>query len=311
MKPLTIAVTGASGFLGGHTTHRLVEAGHNVRALLRNGKALEDGLSAVTAIPGDLDDADALAKLVEGADSIVHLAGAIKAPNRKAFMDANRHGTTAIVAAWKRHAPKASFILTSSLAARHPELSHYAASKAEAESVTQGTGAVIFRPTAIYGPNDRETLRLFRAARLPVQVALNAADARLTFIHVSDVVDALMTAIHRPDDLRDKVIELCDSNLDGYSWRELVTAATACWARPARIVRLPEWVLRLGGRFGDLQAYCGKSPMLTSAKCNEILFKDWSVKSAQTLPPDIWSPCIEIDEGFKKTFDWYRNAGWL
>ena len=226
-------------------------------------------------------------------------------------MHANRDGTTAMVEAWKRHAPESKFILTSSLAARHPELSHYAASKAAAESVVQGAGATIFRPTAIYGPKDRETLRLFKATRLPVQIALNSANARLTFIHVSDVVDALLTVISHPSDLQDQVFELCDHNVDGYSWREIITAATACWDRSARVVRFPAWMLRLGGRVGDLQARFGKSPMLTSAKCNEILFKDWSVKKARTLPSEVWSPRIRLDEGFKQTFDWYRNAGWL
>ncbi len=311
MKPLTIAVTGATGFLGEHAVRRFNELGHNVRVLMRGGNTLEAGPRPVTVIPGSLDDKTALAKLVDGADFIFHLAGAIKAPNRNAFMRANRDGTKSMVDAWKQAAPKARFVLISSLAARHPKLSHYAASKAAAEAVVKEIKAVVLRPTAIYGPKDRETLRLFEATRWPLQVSLNSVDARLTFVHVFDVVDALVAVTQYPTDLENKVFELCDGNLGGYSWSETITTAADCWKRKARIVRLPEAVLRLGGRFGDLQARFGKAPMLTSAKCNEILCKNWSIASAEILPSHIWAPRIRIEEGFRQTFDWYRDAGWL
>ena len=311
MKPLTVALTGATGFLGDHTLRRLAEAGHSLRVLMRGGHALDVGPNPVTVVPGDLHDQSALAKLVEGADLIFHLAGAIKAPNRDAFMRTNRDGTKAMVTAWQTHAPKADFVLVSSLAARHPQLSHYAASKAAAEDAVMGTAATVFRPTAIYGPKDKETLRLFQAARLPIQVSLNSADAKLTFIHVSDVVDALIVATQQPDDIRGKVFELCDSNLDGYSWAQMIAAATACWGQRTRVVRLPAWILRLGGRFGDLQASFGKAPMLTSQKCREILFADWSIAYPDAPPQQIWAPRTGIDTGFKQTFDWYREAGWL
>jgi len=170
---------------------------------------------------------------------------------------------------------------------------------------------VIFRPTAIYGPKDQETLRLFKVARLPIQVSLNSADAKLTFIHVFDVVDALMAVIQQPNGLQNKTFELCDANTDGYSWSSLIGAATACTDQQERIIRLPAWALGLGGRFGDLQGYFGRAPMLTSQKCREILFPDWSINPERTMPSEIWSPRIGIDAGFKQTFGWYRDAGWL
>jgi len=278
---------------------------------VRSGKTLDAAHPSITQIAGDLDNETALATLSDGADLILHLAGAIKAPNRNAFMHANRDGTQAMLTAWKQHAPDANFVLMSSLAARHPELSHYAASKAAAETAALDTGAIVYRPTAIYGPKDRETLRLFQATRWPVQISLNSAEAKLSFIHIDDVVDALIFAASHSHEMQGKTFELCDANLAGYAWSDAINAATACWGRKSRIVRLPAPILRLGGSIGDLKAYFGNAPMLTSQKCREILFPDWSVKSAHTISPDLWSPKIEIHGGFKQTFDWYRHAGWL
>jgi len=116
LKTLTVAVTGATGFLGEHLLRRLTEAGHRVRILMRGGKALDVGPHPITVIPGSIDDSAALAKLVEGADIIFHLAGSIKAANRDTFMRVNRDGTEAMISAWKQHAPEARVVLVSSLA---------------------------------------------------------------------------------------------------------------------------------------------------------------------------------------------------
>ena len=74
---MTIAITGATGFIGSHTAARLLDRGHGVRALTRGGKALPAG---VEAVPGDLVSAsdEALAAFCDGADVLVHAAGEIR-----------------------------------------------------------------------------------------------------------------------------------------------------------------------------------------------------------------------------------------
>ncbi len=311
MKPLTVALTGATGFVGRHILSRFNGDGHDMRILLRNELSLDAGPKPVTVIPGSLDDETALAELVKSADLILHLAGAIKAPDRNAFMRVNRDGTRSMIDAWQRHAPDARFVLISSLAARYPHLSHYAASKAAAEDAAQGTGAVIFRPTAIYGPGDHETLRLFTATKMPVQVALNSADARLSFIHVNDVIEALVSTTRHPEEFAGKTFELSDANTAGYSWREVIAAACACRGGQARVIRLPKWILHLAGKFGDCEAASGRAPMLTTPKTREILHPDWSVPATHRPPSSLWEPKTGIKEGFADTYSWYRDALWL
>ncbi|MEM7240118.1 MAG: NAD-dependent epimerase/dehydratase family protein, partial [Pseudomonadota bacterium] len=99
------AVTGATGFLGGHVLQSLVAEGWRLRLLVRRDPRLELGPDPVELVPGDLHDRDALSELVAGADAVIHIAGAIKARNRADFMSINRDGTREVAAAWDAHAP--------------------------------------------------------------------------------------------------------------------------------------------------------------------------------------------------------------
>src|SRR3546814_17459410 len=85
MAPKLVAITGASGFLGSHTIAALAEAGMNVRALTRSLPLLPPAETGFRpeVVPGDLSNHAALATLVDGADVVIHCAGAIKAKSRR------------------------------------------------------------------------------------------------------------------------------------------------------------------------------------------------------------------------------------
>src|SRR5436190_1019910 len=120
------AVTGATGFLGRRLVPALVERGWEARALVR--RAPETGLwdaAAPDLVRGDLADEAALRTLCDGVDAVIHAAGLIKARNRAAFFEANEAGARRVAQA----AGGARVLLVSSLAAREPRLSDYAASK--------------------------------------------------------------------------------------------------------------------------------------------------------------------------------------
>ncbi len=308
------AVTGITGFIGGHLASELTRRGWRLRVLTRSMPRLQ-GMAGppVEVVQGSLSDQGALRDLVGGADAVVHLAGAIKGRNRADFMAANAEGTAALAGAWRAHAPDARFIHLSSMAAREPGLSHYAASKHAAEERLRAIGAgadwSILRPAVVYGPGDRETLRIFRAASAPFQPMLNGSDARLTLIHVTDLVRAmaaLLAAGHPPG-----CFEITDERHDGYSWDELARAAASALGRVARPLRVPNSIIRALGLFGDAAALGGMAGMLTSQKAREILHRDWRSDKASQPPASQWQPEITLDQGFAEAVAWYRAAGWL
>ena len=313
MRPL-VAVTGGTGFLGRHVTAAFAAEGWRLRLLVRKpDAAVEQGAETV---PGSLADARALGALVEGADAVVHLAGLIRAPSRADFMAANRDGTTMLAAAWRDRAPGARFVLVSSLAAREPGLSSYAASKAAGEAALAAAGhgdTVILRPTVIYGPGDRATLGLFRAAGWPVQPVLNGPEARVALIHAADVASAVVAAARGAagGNLPGGTWELSDARVEGYAWTEIVWAACRARGRTARPVRVPAGMLRLAARGADLAALAGWAPPLSSGKAREILHAGWGSRPEAQPPAAAWRPARDIESGFAETVAWYQAEGWL
>ena len=93
----TVAVTGATGFIGAHVVRRLRDD-WQVRILTRC--AVDPALfgTEVEAVPGDLDDRASLERLLAGVDAVVHLAGLIKARSRQSFFRANAEGVGRLMA---------------------------------------------------------------------------------------------------------------------------------------------------------------------------------------------------------------------
>ncbi len=306
------AVTGATGFLGRHLVRALAEAGFEVRCLMRRDpvhplwRDIEPRI-----VLGSLSDQAALDRLCAGADVVVHCAGLIKARNRAEFDAVNLDGAVAMADAANRMAPSARFLLISSLVAREPQLSHYAASKRageEAVAALLGDRLTIVRPPAIYGPGDMETFALFKAAATAPLLPVFDSAARIALVHVEDA--ATQIAALALDAKPGPLATLCDENLDGYSWVELMQAASEAVGRKPALVKLPGGVVKLVGRLGSLAAKGSSASMLTSEKAREILHPDWSVSPKEhngRLPAPRWG----LKPGFVQTVSWYRNNGWL
>ncbi|NKF23300.1 NAD-dependent epimerase/dehydratase family protein [Solimonas marina] len=310
----TVAVTGATGFIGRHLVRALAQAGWRVRMLVRRDPAGADwGGLQLELVGGDLRNADAVRQLVSGVDAVVHLAGVIKAPTEDAFMRVNCDATRALAEATAKHAPAAAFHGVSSLAAREPELSTYARSKRAGEDAilqVLGARAGILRPAAVYGPGDRETLVFFQLAGMPRVPLLGNDRARLTVIHVADLCAAIVDAVAAGPN--GQVRTVCDARADGYGWRELMAAAAAAIGRPhAKQIRLPRVVLRSLAGVGDVAHRFGNDNMLSSEKLRELLHEDWSVGLAEQYRSPTWRPRFDLHSGFIDAASWYRDAGWL
>lgn len=310
------ALTGGTGFLGRHVAAALIARGWRVRMLTRREPDLPELAGAdIETISGDLSDDAALARLVSGADAVIHLAGLVKAARRRTFFDVNAEGTAAAARAWRNEAPQARFLLISSMAAREPQLSHYAASKRAGEErlreIAKGGDWRILRPGAIYGPHDKESLEVLKLANMPVQLMLGGADARISMIDVRDCAAAIAALAEHPG--QGALHELTDARRDGYSWPELSRIGAAALGRTPRAVRLPAAILRAAGAGGALRArLTGRAVMLTSAKVREILHKNWAADPAlPPPPPEIWRPEIALEDGLRKMADHARRAGSL
>ena len=80
----TVAITGGTGFIGRHLIAALAASGQSLRLLVRNPSKLA-AADRQRIVPGSLSDGEALARLVDQADTVIHCAGAISASGRSAF----------------------------------------------------------------------------------------------------------------------------------------------------------------------------------------------------------------------------------
>ncbi len=306
-----VAVTGATGFIGQRLVRMLADAGYQVRALARRVPAREDVADDVTWVFGSLADQDALASLVKGADAVVHCAAAIKAANRDAFLAVNSGGTRLLASIAAAQPVPPRFILLSSIAAREPRLSHYAASKRAGELALRAfpqLPAVILRPPAVYGPGDMETLQIFRMAARGFVPAPMVDNARMSLVHVDDVAGAVLAALKLAD-LPEHPIEFDDGKPGGYSWVEIAAAAGAALRVRPKVIPIPAAVFYLIGGLASIAAALTRRPTVLSwGKVPELLHPDWAA-AAGAFPG--YKPLWDIGNGFKDAVTWYTSRGLL
>ena len=300
----TLAVTGGTGFVGSHLVRAAREAGFELRALTRGWRPPEDGIEWVE---GALDRPDSLVKLCSGADSIVHIAGLINAPDRAGFETVNVGGTAAMIDAARKAGVK-RFIHVSSLAAREPELSDYGWSKAKSERLVAASGLqwTILRPPAVYGPGDRETFELFKMARRGL-VAL-PPKGRFSVIHVGDLCRLILALLDEPDSVSE-VYEPDDGMENGWDHRHFARTLGRIFGRRAATVAMPRVVMQSASRIEKLVRR--DKAKLTADRVRYFCHPDWVVTAQRRPPESLWKPQIRTPSGLKQTADWYREQGWL
>jgi uncharacterized protein YbjT (DUF2867 family) len=307
------AVTGATGFLGQHLVRALADDGWRVRILARRlpVSPFWSGLEP-QVIPGDLDDETALGRLCAGADLVVHNAGLISGA-RTQLDRVNVDGARRTALAARRTAtPGARFILVSSLAAREPALSDYAASKRTGEDAAREILAerlVVARPPAIYGPGDRETLRFFELAERSPVLPLLDPQARVALIHVEDAARQI-AALADPAAIAG-TFALADRRPEGYGWRELMQTFSDVAGKPRLMLHVPAqalFLLAAGSMIGE--GWRRGTAALTFGKVRELTHRDWGIRPHETAP-NAPQARFDLEAGFAHTLHWYRKNGWL
>ncbi|MDA8085572.1 MAG: NAD(P)-dependent oxidoreductase [Nitrospiraceae bacterium] len=330
---MSALVTGATGFIGSHLLPKLLENGYKVRCLTRSGAARQklSGLPVEFCI-GDLSDPASLEKAVRGVDYVFHLAGLTKTDKEHEFYDVNARGTKNLAQAVARENPGLKkFIYLSSLSAAGPVLdgmppltedipphpvSHYGKSKLQGEeAVLEIAGRVpvtILRPTAVYGPGDKDFYLLFKMIKKGL--FLYWGEGSYSLIYVQDLVDAIVKAAGIPGQKGSQqagIYFLSDGNI--YTITEIAgsIAGAMPWAKREKPFRVPvpRFLLPMAAVF------CGiggrDSGIINRDKIREMGFKDWCCDADRARREIGFEPKITLKEGVKWTADWYRIHQWL
>lgn len=324
-------VTGSSGFIGSHLVEALLERGATVRALVRPESRAATRDPRVTYHVADLlDDRSVRDSAVwTGATHVFHVAGVTKARTLAEFRYGNVVPTANLLAALAARGSRLQrFVFVSSQTAAGPAVTleqpvresdtphpveAYGRSKLEAEQAVlraaDSLPVTIVRPSAVYGPRDVDFLNIFKQATNRVAVYAAPADQLMSIVHVRDLVDALIRAIEEPRSRGRTYFVGSDVPV---SWRTLYDAIAELASTRHRAVQLPQPLLRVAGHAGDaLSRVIGRAVLLNSNKVSLAVPKWWVCDSTRAQDELGWHPGVDLQDGLRDTYLWYRQAGWL
>ncbi|MEX2212614.1 MAG: NAD(P)H-binding protein [Phycisphaeraceae bacterium] len=256
-QSLCVALTGATGFVGRHILAKLLEAGHTVRALVRDRSKLATKDARVAAVQGDLFDAAALAELVKGADAVIHTVGIIMEKRRQGqtFRRVHVEGTGHLLDAARAAGRVRKWVQMSALGTRPDAVSTYHRTKWEAEELVHSSGFdyTIFRPSIIHGPDGEfmQMVKSFWCKWFPPFVPYFGGGAmgkkgagRLQPVHVDDVARCCVEALLNPKASHETYPM---GGPQVYTWPELYRAVGPHLpeARKKKIVAVPVWFARI------------------------------------------------------------------
>jgi nucleoside-diphosphate-sugar epimerase len=307
----TVALTGATGFVGTALARRLTAAGHRIKALIRPSSGHKRPADVAAAwINGDLENLASLRCLVDGADAVIHCAGAVRGASREQFDRVNADGLARLVQAAAAQKPAPRFLLISSLTAREPHLSHYAASKRQGEKLLAEIYGqlswTVYRPCAVYGPGDRELLPLFRWMAKGIAPILGSGNGRFSMLYVEDLAEAIAQWLDC-NCCRYGTYELHDGHPGGYSWHEIIDAVKQLCARSVIRIKIPLVAVKLLAGCNLLAARSmGYAPMLTPGKLRELCHSDWICDNKALHAATGWSPRTLLPAGLQQTLSWNK-----
>ena len=221
---MKVFVTGGTGFIGGEVVRQLRERGDQVVCLVRSpekGQKVE--ALGCTLAAGDLSNAEAIRKGMEGCDAVIHAAAiyevGIPAKQRPAMWEANVAGTERVMkAALEAKIPRIVYVSTVGVfgnthqkvvneSYEHPEqgfTSYYEETKLEAHKIVkrmiaeQDLPAIIVQPGGVYGPGDTsqvaDLLQEFFAGKLPL---LPFPELGICMSHVEDIAGGVLLALDK------------------------------------------------------------------------------------------------------------------
>lgn len=195
---MTIAITGATGFIGGHLAQRLVAEGHQV-VLLTRGASRQSarGNMNVNFVPSDLSDPMVLADAFSGCDAVAHCAGINRELGEQTYQRVHVEATRNVIKAAQQAGVK-KVLLMSFLRARPNCGSAYHESKWAAEEIVRDSGLnyTIIKAGMVYGLGDHMLDHLSHAVHtFPVFAMVGLKEKRIRPLAIDDLIEVLRAAL--------------------------------------------------------------------------------------------------------------------
>jgi nucleoside-diphosphate-sugar epimerase len=330
-------VTGATGFTGGALARYLEGRGHHVRALVRQTPGAQSSKSGspqadidrdVEVVRGDLTDRASLQRAVAGMDVVFNVAALYREAGRPAaeYRAVNAEAVGTLVEVGREAGVRR--VVHCSTVGVHGDVEHppanedaplrpgdvYQETKLEGERIGRETAArtgmelVIARPSGIYGPGDRRLFKLIGgvARRRFVMLGTGRHFYHVTFI--DDLCEGFLLCATVPA-AAGRTYILAGGELTSLARLVEVTAEVA--GVPPPRLRLPVWPVWLAG--AACEAVCapfGLEPPIYRRRVD--FFRKSRAFDIRRAREELgFAPRVGVQEGIRRTLEWYREQGWI
>ena len=330
---MKILITGASGFIGSFIVEEALKRGLETWAAVRGSSSkayLQD--ERINLIALNLSSREELIEQLRPHqfDYVVHAAGVTKCIDKRDFRRINTEGTKNLVLALQQlKMPVKRFVYLSSLSVfgaireqqPYEEIretdtprpnTEYGRSKLEAEQwldTLKDFPYVILRPTGVYGPRERDYFLMAKSIKGHSDFAVGYKRQDITFVYVSDVVQAVFLAIEKGQTGRKYF--LSDGEVyQSTTFSDLIheELGRPWWIR----ITAPVWVLRIVTFFGEhIGRMTGKISALNNDKYNILRQRNWRCDIQPAIDELGYQPQVKLKEGVRRSIKWYKEQGWL
>ena len=331
---MKILITGASGFIGSFIVEEALKRGFDTWAAIRKSSSrawLQD--ERIHLIELNLSSKAQLTEQLRGQDFdyVVHAAGVTKCLNKADFHRINTEGTKNLVdALLDVGMPLKRLVFVSSLsifgaireqqpyeAIRESDTpqpnTEYGRSKLAAERYLESLGTrlpyIILRPTGVYGPREKDYFIMAKSIQQHSDFAVGYKRQDITFVYVEDVVQAVFLALEKGANGRKYFL----SDGEVYQSATFSNLIHEELGRPWWIrITAPVWVLRIVTFIGEyVGRLTGRVTALNNDKYNILKQRNWRCDIQPAIDELGYQPKVQLEEGVRRTIEWYKEHKWL
>ena len=322
-------VTGANGFVGSHLVDYLLTKNFEVRCIVRKSSNLQwlKGKELKIYDCG-LFDKNKLREAFNGVNYIFHVAGVVKAKDEAGYFKGNVEATKVLleVAAEMKDQLK-KFIVVSSQTVSGPAqkgkpvteemepnpLTTYARSKLKQEQLALSYKDIfpvtICRAPAIYGERDTEIFIYFQVFNRGLTTMIGFDKKELSLLHVADLAEGLYLAAIS-DKSNGQIYFISSEKF--YNWNEVADITSRVLGKKAFRIRIPHFIVFIIAAFAQFFAmFSSKPATLNIEKAKDLVQKFWICDTSKVMKELGYSQKVSIEEGIKRTCDWYKQMKWI
>jgi nucleoside-diphosphate-sugar epimerase len=327
-KPIAV-VTGANGFVGSHLVDVLIAKGFTVRCIVRESSNLRwlEGKDVEVHKCG-LFDKVGLSKALRDAKYVFHVAGVVKAKNENGYFKGNVETTrTLLEAALENKNSIKRFLVLSSQTVTGPSLdgkpvteeteckpiTTYGRSKYEQEklalSYCDKLPVTICRAPAVYGERDTEIFIYFQNFAKGLTTTIGFDKKVLSLIHAADLVEGFYKAAVS-ENTSGKVYFISSEKF--YGWDEVNAVTSKVLNKKVIKIPVPHFaVYTIAAIAQFFSMFSSQAATLNLEKAKDIAQHAWICDTSKAMNDFGYRQNISIEEGIKRTVDWYKEMKWI